>query len=78
MAQHHAVEPSRPPAAPGDRAELAADVDQAVAVVVGQLGRERPGTDARRVRLGDADDAIDVAWTEPGAGTRHRPSGWTT
>ena len=70
MAQHHAVEPTRPPASPGDRAELAADVDEAIAVVVGQLGRERAGTDPGRVRLRDPDDTIDVARTEPGAGAR--------
>ena len=79
VAEHHAVEPAGAAAAAGDGAVLAADVDQRVAVGVGQLGRERAGADARRVRLGDADDAVDVARPEAGAGARaRRPSGSTT
>ena len=70
VAEHHAVEPSGPPPPPGDRAELASDVDEPVAVGVGQLGGERPGTDAGRVGLGDPDDAVDVAGAEAGAGAR--------
>ena len=70
VAQHHAVEPPGTAPAPGDRPELAADVDEAVAVVVGELGGERSGADAGRVGLGDPDDAVDVPRPEPGAGAR--------
>ena len=70
VAQHHAVEPAGPAATAGDRAELAADLDEPVAVGIGELGRERPGPDPGRVGLGDPDDAVDVARAEAGAGAR--------
>ena len=52
--------------------ELAADVDERVAVGVEQFGGERPGPDAGGVRLGDADHPADVAGPE--AGARARPA----
>ena len=67
LAQHHAVEPAGAAATAGDGAELPADVDQRVAVGVEQLGRERAGADAGGVRLGDADDPVDVARPDAGA-----------
>ena len=73
MTQHHAVEPTGATAASGHRPELAADVDETIAVSIGQLGREGSGTDTGRVGLGDADDAVDVPRPEPGA--RARPAG---
>ena len=43
----------------GDRAVLVAALAQAVAHLAGQLGRQRPLADARRVGLGDAQHAAD-------------------
>ena len=47
-----------------------AAVDEQIAdlVALGQLGRERARADARRVRLHHADDALDVARADAGAG----------
>ena len=47
-----------------------AALDEQVAdrVALEQLGRERPAADARRVRLHDADDALDRARPDAGAG----------
>ena len=70
LAQHHAVEPAGAPAATGDGAELAADVDELVAELVEQLGGERAAADAGGVRLGDADDAGEVARADAGADAR--------
>ena len=70
LTQHHTIEPTGPPTPPGDRAELLADIDERVAVVIEQLGRERPGPDTRGVRLGDPDDPVDVAGPETGACAR--------
>ena len=64
----HGVEPAGAPPPAGVGAELAAPLDQEVADAVEQLGRERPGADAGRVRLGDADDPVDVARPDAGAG----------
>jgi hypothetical protein len=64
VTKHHTVEPPRPAAATRDRAELATDLDQRVAVLVEQLGRERSRPDAGRVGLGDPDDPVDVARAE--------------
>jgi hypothetical protein len=41
-------------------------LDERLAVGVEQFGREGSGTDPRCVRLGDPDDAIDVARAEAG------------
>ena len=58
VAGHHGVEPAAAARAAGGGAELLAVVLQLLAEVVEQLGRERPAADARRVRLGDADDRV--------------------
>ena len=70
MAQHHAVQPSATTSAAGDGAELTADLGEPLAVVVEQLGYKGAGTDTRGVRLGDTDDATEVAGskTRPDAG----------
>ena len=57
VAQRDEVEPAAAALAAGDRAELAAELAQALLVGALDLGRERPLADARHVRLGDADDA---------------------
>ena len=48
-------------------AELEAGLAQELARLVKELGRERAGTDARRVRLDDADDAVDAVRADAGA-----------
>ena len=68
LAQHDAVEPAGTTPTTRDGAELTADLDEAVAVVVGELGRKRSGADAGGVGLRDADDAVDVAGPEAGSG----------
>ena len=70
MLQHHRVEPARPPAAAGVRAELVAPLDEQVAdrVAVVQLGRERAAADPRHVGLGHTDDAVDRPRADAGTG----------
>src|SRR5205823_8901267 len=65
--QHHGVEPAGAPASTGVGAELVASLDEQLTLLVEQLGRERPRADARHVRFGDPDDALDVAWADAGA-----------
>src|SRR6201999_2421619 len=64
LAQHHSVEPAAAPLAPGVGAELVAALDEQLADVVLLLGRERSRPDAGDVRLGDADDPLNVTGTE--------------
>ena len=79
--RRHPVQPDRvakpdevePPAAPlpsGDRAVLAAQLAEALLVGPDDLRRERPLADARDVRLGDSDHAVDAgrADADPGGG----------
>ena len=70
MPQHHEVEPAGAAATTGVGAELVAALDEQVAdrVAVEQLGRERAAADAGHVRLHDADDALDRAGPDAGAG----------
>ena len=42
------------------------------ALVIEQLGGERPRSDARRVGLDDAEHVVEIARTHAGAGTRGR------
>ena len=51
----HGVEPAAAARAAGDGAELVAALAEPLADLVVQLGRERPGADARGVGLGDAE-----------------------
>ena len=53
---------------PGRGAELGAEVAQPGAVLVEQLGRERPGADAGGVGLDDADHPADPGGADAGAG----------
>ena len=68
------VVPAAAPRPAGDRAVLVAAVAQPVAHLAGQLGRQRPLADARRVGLDDAQDAADRprADAEPGADAADR------
>ena len=70
VAQRHGVEPAEPPRPPGGGPELAAPLGGAGADLVVELGRERPGADARRVRLHDADDLVDLERPDAAAGAR--------
>ena len=51
LADQHGVEPAAAARAAGDGAELVAALAQALADLVEQLGRERPGADAGGVGL---------------------------
>src|SRR5579862_675277 len=68
LARHHRVEPpgASPPARDGP--ELVATLDEHLAEIVVEFRRERPGPDARDVGLGDTDDPVDGARSEPAAG----------
>ena len=54
LAHQHCVEPAATARPSGVGAEFVAPFTQQLADLVGQLGRERPGADPRRVGLGDA------------------------
>ena len=74
---HHRIEPTTATRPPRGSAELGAYAPQVLAHVIEQLGRERARTHACRVRLDDADDAVDVRRTDTrtrgcGAGGRIR------
>ena len=60
LTDEHAVEPAAAPLAARDGAELAATLADLLAERVRQLGRKRPGPDARRVGLGNAEHVADV------------------
>ena len=70
VAQRHGVEPADAPRAPGHGPELAATLGDALADVVEQLGRERPGAHPRGVGLHHADDLVDLERADPAAGAR--------
>ena len=70
MAHHHGIEPAGATATARVGPVLVSDIDEVVADLVEQLGRERTGTDSRDVRLRNADDAFDVARADTGAGAR--------
>src|SRR6185503_164915 len=59
--QQHGVEPAAAPRPARRRTELVADRTQSPADVVVELGGERARTDARRVRLDDAEHVVDSA-----------------
>ena len=61
LAHQHGVEPAAAPLAPRDGAELVPALAEPLADLVVELGRERPGADARRVGLGDAEHVADGA-----------------
>jgi hypothetical protein len=67
---HDEVEPAGAAATLGVGAELGTAIDQQITDLVAlvELGREGAGPDARRVRLHHADDALDVARPDAGAG----------
>ena len=78
LAHHHGVEPAAAALAPGDRAEFVAALAQALADGVVLFGRERPGADARGVRLGDAEHVVERTRPDPRARRglpRHRVGG---
>ena len=78
LAHHDGVEPAGAAAAPGVDPVLVAPVDQGVADLVGQLGRERTAAHPGHVGLGDADDLVDVAGADARPRCRpRRPPGWT-
>ena len=70
VAQRHGVEPADPSWPAGHRPELAAALRDALARLVEQLGRERPGAHPRGVGLHDADDLVDLERPDPAAGAR--------
>ncbi len=59
VAQRDEVEPAATSAPASHGSVFAAKLDQAVAGLVFQLGRKRPGADAGDVRLRDPDDILD-------------------
>ena len=71
MLDHHEVEPARAAPPPCIGAVFMAALDEQVAdgIAVEELARERARTDAGRVRLHDADDALDRPRPHPGTGT---------
>ena len=82
LARHHGVEPPAPAAASGVGPELVAALDEQVAGLVAELGRERARAHPGDVGLGDPDDPVDVARSEsragagaPGDGVRRRHEG---
>ena len=70
VAQRDPVEPAAAATAPGDGAELAADLDHALADLVVELGGERAAADPGDVRLGDTDDRSIAFGPIPDAGAR--------
>ena len=58
--QRRGVEPAAAPRAAGDRAELVAALRKPRADVVGELGGEGPGADARRIGLDDAQHVVEL------------------
>src|SRR5262249_54894571 len=70
LPHHDGVEPAAATLAPGDDAELAAALAQALADRIGELGREGAAADPRRVRLGDAEHVSDGAGTDARARCR--------
>ena len=70
VAQGDQVEIAAAALAPGGGAELVPTVAKCLADVVEELGRERAGPDARRVRLGDAPHLVDVGRADAGADAR--------
>ena len=59
------VEPSRPAPAPGVRPVLVAELDEHVALLALDLGRERSRADPGHIGLGDAEHPVDVAGPDP-------------
>ena len=72
VAQRDEVEPAAAALAAGHRAELAAELADALLVGPLDLRRERPFADARDVRLRDADDRVDPVRADADAGRRVR------
>src|SRR5690606_14871331 len=68
--EQHGVEPAAAARPSRRRAELMADARQVLADRVRELGRERPGTDARRVRLHDTEHAVERRRTDTRAAQR--------
>ena len=68
--ERRGVEPAAAPRPAGRRAELVAARTQPLAGPVLELGRERPGTDARVVRLGDAENVMQHLRAHASAGRR--------
>ena len=64
MAGHDGVEPPATTSATGVRAVLVPTVDEEVAELVGQLGRERTSTHSGDVGLGDTNDRREVTGSE--------------
>ena len=62
IASHGRVEPADAPRSPRGRPVLMADLADGVARGAGELGRERPVADARRVRLEHAHRLCDARW----------------
>src|SRR5262245_53083978 len=67
VAQQRNVEPAAAPRTSGDGPEFVPALADAVARAVQRLGRERTGSHARDVRLGDADDALNPRRRHAGA-----------
>ncbi len=70
VASDDGVVPAASAGPPGRGAELRAVAAQPLAVVIEQLGRERPRADARRVGLDDGDDPVDARRRDAGARAR--------
>ena len=70
LADQHGIEPAAAARPAGDGAELAAALAEQPAGLVGQLGRERAGADARGVGLGDAEHVVERARAQAGARRR--------
>src|SRR5205823_3527158 len=78
VAQRDQVEPAAAALAAGHRPVLAAELAQPFLVGTHDLGWERPLADARHVRLGDADHAVDPSRPDPRPdrrAARHRRGG---
>src|SRR5690606_20171873 len=73
--QDHGVEPAAATGTAGGGTELVAFLRQVGAHFVEQLGRERAGTDAGGVGLGDAEDVVQEQRAETGAGGGAASSG---
>src|SRR5690606_5002925 len=67
VARDDRVVPAAATGTPGGDADLAADGLQLDAVLVEELGRERPRADPGRVRLDHADDPVDAGRADAGA-----------
>ena len=70
--QSNGIKPATAPRSPSSCSEFRANGTQVLTHFVKKLGRERSGADARRVRLDDAKDVIEVQWANAGAGTGRR------